>query len=226
MKRNILVTGANRGIGLEIVKQLAIQGHTVIATGRDLEKVKSKTASFKGEIMHFALDVTDPASVALLKKSLGAEIDHLDGLINNAGIMSANSGPMSSDMKESTSVISTNLLGPWRLSQSLLPLLEASKDARIINMSSGMGAWDDLSASHAAYRMSKVSLNALTVMMASELEGRVKVNSMSPGWVKTDMGGPNAQRTVEQGADTAVWLATEKDIPSGKFFRDRKEIPF
>jgi NAD(P)-dependent dehydrogenase (short-subunit alcohol dehydrogenase family) len=188
--------------------------------------VKSQTASFKGEILHFPLDVTDPASIALLKKSLSNEIDHLDGLINNAGIMSARSGPLSSDIKESASVLSTNLLGPWRLSQSLLPILEESTDARIVNISSGMGAWNDLSASHAAYRMSKVSLNALTVMMASELEGRVKVNSMCPGWVKTDMGGPNAQRTVEQGADTAVWLSTEAEIPTGRFFRDRKEIPW
>ncbi|MDA0972608.1 MAG: SDR family NAD(P)-dependent oxidoreductase [Bacteroidetes bacterium] len=226
MKRNILVTGANRGIGLEIVKQLVNEGHQVIATARDIEKLKSKTTSLKGNLLHFSLDVTDPASVALLKNSLTDTLPFIDVLINNAGIISSNQGPMASDMKEVRALISTNLLGPWRLSQALLPLLEASQDARIVNISSGMGAWDDLTASHAAYRMSKVSLNALTVMMASELEGRVTVNSMCPGWVKTDMGGPNAQQSVEQGADTAVWLSTREHIPTGKFFRDRKEIPW
>jgi NAD(P)-dependent dehydrogenase (short-subunit alcohol dehydrogenase family) len=122
-------------------------------------------------------------------------------------------------------LMETNFYGPWRLSQIFLPLLEKSENGRIINMSSGMGELKDLDGEYPAYRISKSSLNALTIMLAEGLKGkRISVNAMCPGWVKTDMGGPDAPRTVEQGADTAVWLATEEVIPTGKFFRDRREI--
>ena len=113
------------------------------------------------------------------------------------------------------------------VTKALLPLLKKSDDARVINVSSGMGAWNSLDGSYAGYRLSKVSLNALTVMFANDLHGTaIKVNTISPGWVRTDMGGSHAPDSVEQGADTIVWLATAKNIPSGKFLRNRREISF
>jgi NAD(P)-dependent dehydrogenase (short-subunit alcohol dehydrogenase family) len=121
----------------------------------------------------------------------------------------------------------TNTLGPLQLSQTLVPLLKRSRAGRIVNMSSGMGALSDMSGGYAAYRISKAALNAVTGILAAELRGAIAVNSMCPGWVRTDMGGANAERDVSQGADTAVWLALEapQDL-SGKFLRDRKIIPW
>lgn len=122
-------------------------------------------------------------------------------------------------------VMETNFYGAWRMIQVFIPLLVKSDDGRIINMSSGMGELSSLTGFYPGYSLSKSSLNALTLMFSSELKEKgIKVNAMCPGWVKTDMGGPTAPRNVSQGADTAVWLATEKEIPTGKFFRDRKEI--
>lgn len=123
--------------------------------------------------------------------------------------------------------LETNALGPLHLAQTLAPLLKRSKSARIVNMSSGMGALDDNNGGYAAYRMSKTALNAVTVILAAELLGAVAVNAVCPGWVKTDMGGAYATRDVAEGADTAAWLAL--DAPqslTGKFLRDRKVIPW
>jgi NAD(P)-dependent dehydrogenase (short-subunit alcohol dehydrogenase family) len=123
--------------------------------------------------------------------------------------------------------LETNTLAPLRLSQVLAPLLKRSGAGRIVNVSSGMGALSDMGGDHAAYRISKAALNAVTGILAAELRGKVAVNSMCPGWVKTDMGGSGAEREVGQGADTAVWLAL--DAPqnlTGKFLRDREVIPW
>jgi NAD(P)-dependent dehydrogenase (short-subunit alcohol dehydrogenase family) len=122
-------------------------------------------------------------------------------------------------------LMETNLYGPWQMIQEFLPLLRKSEDGRIINVSSGLGELKSLTGEHAAYSLSKTSLNALTLMFSNTLrEEGIRVNAVCPGWVRTDMGGPNAPRDVAQGADTIVWLATEKEIPTGKFFRDREII--
>jgi NAD(P)-dependent dehydrogenase (short-subunit alcohol dehydrogenase family) len=119
----------------------------------------------------------------------------------------------------------TNLYGAWRMIQVFVPLLEKSDDARIINISSGLGELGSLTGEYPAYSASKAALNAMTIMFASELKKSViRVNAVCPGWVKTDMGGTDAPLEVAQGADTAVWLATEPGIPTGRFFRERKEI--
>ena len=119
----------------------------------------------------------------------------------------------------------TNVFGPWRLTQAALPLLRRGRSPRIVNVSSGGGQLDDMGSGRAAYRLSKTALNALTRTLAAELP-EVSVNSICPGWVRTDMGGPTATRSVAEGADSAVWLATTDDPPSGGFFRDRRSIPW
>ena len=150
----------------------------------------------------------------------------LDVLINNAGIIAKGEAPaLQVELATVRTTLETNALGPLHLAQALAPLLKRSKSARIVNMSSGMGALNDNDGGYAAYRISKTALNAVTVILAAELRGAVAVNAVCPGWVKTDMGGPHATRDVAEGADTAVWLAL--DAPqslTGKFVRDRKVI--
>lgn len=222
--KTILVTGGNRGIGLEICNQLAVQGHTVIMGTRDLERGQNVAKTLSGKVHVMQLDVTDPESIKSLANDIDEEFGHLDVLINNAGIGVGNSGAVDADPEEVKAIMATNFYGPWYTIQGLIPLLKKSTDGRIVNMSSGMGAMSDLTGGYAGYRLSKTSLNGLTILLANELAGEVKVNAMCPGWVRTDMGGSGAPRSVKQGADTAVWLATADPIPTGKFFRDRREI--
>lgn len=221
----VLVTGANRGIGKDIVRQLAELGHTVLLGSRSLEKGTDAARNMPGKIIPVALDLNNSTDIYGVVTKISEEYGQLDALVNNAGILSAASGPGSQPVDEMRRVMETNFLGVYELTQSLLPLLKKSAEGRIVNMSSDMGARANLSPDHAAYRLSKNLLNNYTIMLAAECQGTsLKVNSMSPGWVRTDMGGPNAGRSVEKGAETAVWLVTEENIPSGKFFRDKAEI--
>jgi len=263
----VLVTGGNRGIGLEICRQLDELGHTVILGSRDLQKGKVAAAAFSRNVIVRQLDVTDEDSILRLFEAVKTDFGKLDVLINNAGIGEINEGnknPVLASAKNFMEanlfggrqltkivipvlrkagivaqrngagnislanvkqVMETNFYGPWRMIQVFVPLLLKSKEGRIINMSSGMGELKSLSGNYPGYSLSKSSLNALTIMFSNELKDKgIKVNAMCPGWVKTDMGGPNATRHVSQGGDTAVWLTTEKVIPTGKFFRDREEI--
>lgn len=224
MKKIILVTGGNRGIGKEICRQLAKMEETVILGSRDLKKGK-ETAKELGLGMDVqALDVTNTSSIIRVRDHIEKTYGKLDVLINNAGIVSASGGILESEDEDSRKVLDCNFFGPWELIKNLVPLLSKSKDGRIINMSSGMGALSELkNGGYAGYRMSKTVLNALTIQLSNELDN-IKVNAMCPGWVKTDMGGENASREVEQGAETAVWLATNKEIPNGEFLRDKKVI--
>ena len=263
----ILVTGGNKGIGLEICRQLDEMGHIVIMGSRDPEKGKESAKSLSDNLVVMQLDVTDPKSIQdsfdFIKKQYG----RLDVLINNAGLGPGHGMQQASGLREKINVLEskyrgmkkikrvlvpllrksrllskkqkvstvnlgtvkeimeTNLYGPWRMVQSFMPLLLKSNEGRIINISSGSGQLDNLAGDYHGYSLSKASLNALTIMLAGELKVKgISVNAMCPGWVKTDMGGPNATREVSQGADTAVWLATVKKIPTGKFFRDREII--
>ncbi len=265
--RTVLVTGGNRGIGLEICRQLDELGFKVIMGSRDYLKGKSAAASFSENVVVQQLDVTNEESIGNLFSFVEKEFGKLDVLINNAGIgeeledhgnqglnrvkkvlkknfyggwkvirtlipvmrragiVSERSGAKNVPLSGVRHIMETNLYGPWRMIQVFIPLLLKSEKGRVINMSSGMGELLSLSGYYPGYSLSKSSLNALTIMFSNELKEKgIKVNAMCPGWVKTDMGGPDAPRTVSEGADTAVWLATEIDIPSGKFFRDRKEI--
>lgn len=227
----IIVTGGNRGIGFEVCRQLAGRGAQVILTARKPEAGKAALAKIESAGLRAGfhpLDVTDESSVVALRDHLEKTFSRLDVLINNAGIV-ASDETSGLEVKLSTvrTTLETNTLAPLRLAQTLAPLLKRSHAGRIVNMSSGMGALPVMEGGYAAYRISKAALNAVTGILAAELRGAVAVNSMCPGWVRTDMGGPNAQRDVAQGADTAVWLALDapQDL-SGTFLRDRKVIPW
>ncbi|MDP0498490.1 MAG: SDR family oxidoreductase [Verrucomicrobiota bacterium JB022] len=223
----VVVTGGNRGIGLEICRQLVQRGAQVILTARRPEAGEKALRELKSDRASFhVLDVTDSQSIADLRDHLQGQYGRLDVLINNAGIMDDedNSGlDVGTDVVRET--FATNTLAPLELSQALMPLLRKASPGRIVNLSSGLGAISSMGAGHPAYRISKAALNAVTRILAAELDGAVVVNSMCPGWVRTDMGGENAERDVSQGADTAVWLALEAPTDlTGRFLRDRQII--
>ena len=232
-RRTALVSGANRGIGREIARQLAELGHHVIATARDPAAAEraAEELSDGGRLSLQAeqLDVADPGSVERVRERLEAEPGRLDALVNNAGVtgeVTTNASQASLDDAHQT--METNLFGAWRLAQAMLPLLRRGEHGRIVNVSSGAGQLSDMNGGSPGYRISKTALNALTRILSQE-EGPngILVNSICPGWVRTDMGGSAAPRSVEEGADTAVWLATlPDDGPAGGFFRDRQPIPW
>jgi len=235
-KRVALVTGANRGIGLEIVRQLSRIGLIAVLAARDLEKGKAAAATLVSEgldVPVVALDVTVADSIRAAVAEVGGLFGRLDVLVNNAAILKEGFSP------EDTSVLDvpidlvnltllTNTVGPLRLIQATVPGMRERGYGRIVNLSSGAGQLAEMGSGFPAYRMLKSALNALTRITAAELgPHEIKVNSVCPGWVRTDMGGPNATRTVEHGAETAVWLATlPEDGPTGGFFRDMKPIPW
>jgi len=174
------------------------------------------------------LDVTDPAQVKAVARDLRDRLGGLDVLVNNAGVLLDPRGGRFLDSRPATyeRTLATNLLGPLLLAQAIVPLMIERGYGRIVNLSSGLGQLEEMGSGTPSYRISKAALNALTRIVAADTRGTgVLVNSMCPGWVRTDMGGAEAPRTVAQGADTAVWLATlPGDGPSGGFFRDRKPI--
>ena len=227
--RVALVSGGNRGIGLEIVRQLAGRGITVILGSREEESGLAAAEGLSGDVVVSQLDVTDEGSVTRLAASVEDEFGRLDVLVNNAGISNDDGQRgMNADLDRVREALEANLLGAWRLCEVAIPLMQRGGYGRIVNVSSGMGALEDMGGGSPGYRVSKTALNALTRILASKLRGSgILVNSVCPGWVQTDMGSPRAPRPVEEGADTPVWAATlPKGGPTGGFFRDRRPIPW
>lgn len=218
----VLVSGSNRGIGREIARQLVARDCDVIVTSRHRADAEA-AASELGAVMALELDVTDDASVRAAASAVGKRFGRLDVLVNNAGITLRGTGIEDLSDDDFLRVVDTDLLGPFRMIRAFLPLLRESDDPRIVNMSSRLGQLSgELHANGTIpYSVSKAGLNMITVKVA-EMTG-MKVNSLCPGWVRTNLGGPRAPRTVEQGADTAVWLALDHD-GTGGFFHDRKRI--
>jgi NAD(P)-dependent dehydrogenase (short-subunit alcohol dehydrogenase family) len=226
-KRLALVTGANKGIGFEIVRQLSQHDFHVVLAARNRETGTRAVSRLNGRVAFQALDVSDDRSIQQAAKEFGDNYDHLDVLVNNAAIYPDEGVNILTISREQlATTFHTNTFGALRVVQAFLPYLRKAEAARVINLSSGYGEVDGLSADVPSYCLSKLALNGATIMLHQKLQSEgIAVNSMCPGWVRTDMGGPGALRSVEEGADTAVWLAT--DAPheySGKFFRDRKEI--
>ena len=230
----VMVTGANRGIGREVARQLAERGCHVLLSARgagQAEDAASEVAAASGgKVTPLTLDVSDPASIAAAVTSVGADPGRLDVLVNNAGIGSdfgvSGTAP---DFEAIQRALDTNFFGAYRLTAALLGLLRASEHPRIVNVSSGMGGVAEMGGWSPGYRVSKAALNAVTRILSTELRGDgFLINSACPGFVNTDMGGPmGATKSVEDAAAGIVWLATlPDDGPTGGFFRDGNPVAF
>lgn len=228
-----VVTGAYRGLGLETCRQLAERGYRVVLTARrepEGQAAADRLADRGLDVRFRALDVTDAASVQRLRDVLRDELGRIDCLVNNAGIFpdpapgSEVSSIFQADLDTVRRGLETNALGALRLCQALIPLMKGN--GRVVNVSSGMGQLNEMNGCCPGYRLSKTALNAVTRILADELIGTgVKVNAVCPGWVRTDMGGPDATLAVEEGARGIVWAATlPDDGPSGGFFRHGEPI--
>ena len=223
-----LITGANRGIGLEVVRQLLSRGFEVVLSCRNLsdgEVALQQLDTESGSVSLLELDVSQDQTVKVAAEEFGKRWDRLDVLVNNAGILLDASESILTVSEESLNQTwNTNSLGPLRMVRAFLPHLRRSDDPRVINVSSLAGQLKDMGGWAPAYSISKTALNAVTCVLAGELAADgIQVNSVSPGWIRTDMGGPNAPGTLEEGADTIVWLATEAPASlTGQFLRDRE----
>ena len=227
MKRTALVTGANRGIGLAIVRQLAEFGNSVLLGARDRKAGEDAAQSLRRlglDITPVHVDLTVPVTIDAAINVIAQSGRPLDILINNAGVLHEEPLLELTDAQIAES-IAVHLTGPLRLIRALGPSMVARGYGRIVNVSSGWGSFAEGMGGPEAYGVTKAALNALTVRLSKELPFTVKVNAMCPGWVRTRMGGEGATKTPDEGADTAVWLATLPDEgPTGGFFRDRKPI--
>lgn len=229
-QKTALVTGANKGIGFEVARELARLGLRVFLGARNAKagRAAAEKLSSTGDVLFLEIDISSDTSIRDAAAELARAGDHLDVLVNNAGILldeDENALSVTPEIFETT--LRTNTLGPWLVAQAFVPLLEKSAAPRIVNVSSGGGQLEDGADGWApAYCVSKTALNGVTVQLAAALP-KFAVNSVCPGWVRTDMGGENATRSVAEGAATIVWLAT--DAPhdlTGKFVKDRKVIPW
>ena len=227
-----LVTGGNRGIGLEVCRQLAQQGAKVVLGSRDPAKgiaAARPLISAGLAVEPRPLDVADIRSIRECMNWVRKDLGRLDILVNNAGIMVEDDD---ADPVEEIEIVrdtmQTNVYGPLLLSRLAIPIMKSRRYGRIVNLSSGMGSLSEMGAGYFAYRVSKAGINVVTRVLAAESEGMgILVNSVDPGWVQTAMGGRGASRTVQQGAESVVWLATLPDSgPTGGFFRDRKAVPW
>jgi len=229
-KKYALVTGGNKGIGFAICEGLLKAGFEVILAARSLDKAQAAISQLQSShVQPLVLDVDDDNSINQAAATLGQKEQYLNVLINNAGIYPDKDVTiLTIDRHLLNEAMNTNTFGAIRTTQAFFPLLGKAPSARVINVSSGYGALAGLSATASSYCLSKLALNGATIMLNEVLKPKnIAVYSMCPGWVKTDMGGDNASRTPEQGADTAIWLATNASPDlSGKFFRDRIEISY
>jgi NAD(P)-dependent dehydrogenase (short-subunit alcohol dehydrogenase family) len=234
--RIALVTGGNRGIGFEVCRQLARNGLFVILTARDRSEAEQAAEKLQGEgldVIAHQLDVTDQSSVSAADHFVRWDHGRLHVLVNNAGVSmdqdraihSIFDAPAVETLRDT---LEPNLFGPLRTCRAFIPLMKEGGYGRVVNVSSELASLSRMGDGYPTYRISKTGLNALTRILATELKGTgVLVNAGSPGWVRTDMGGPQAPRSVEEGADTIVWLATlPDDGPTGGFFQDRKPLPW
>ena len=229
-ERVAIVTGANRGIGLEVTRQLADLGYTVVLGSRDLGKGEAAAKKLKvgDRVMARRLDVTEQSTIDRLRDEIATTFGSVHVLVNNAAIhYDTWENAADADLRTVQEALDTNLFGAWRTCQAFIPLLRKSKHGRIVNVSSEAGSLASMGAGAPAYAVSKVALNALTRMLAAELRrDRILINSVCPGWVATDMGGPGG-RPVREGAASIVWAVELPDGgPTGGFFRDGRPVPW
>jgi NAD(P)-dependent dehydrogenase (short-subunit alcohol dehydrogenase family) len=224
-RRAALVTGANRGIGLEVCRQLASRGLRVILTARDPKEGDAAARALRDEgldVVAEPVDVTDAAAIRSLARQVDADV-----LVNNAAVLIGENATMiGTRIDDLRKTFETNVFGAVAFAQAFVPRMVERGYGRVVNVSSGAGQLSTMTNYAPAYSMSKAALNAFTRLLAAETSGSgVLVNCVDPGWVRTRMGGPTAPRGVEQGADTIVWLATlPANGPTGGFFRDQRQI--
>jgi len=227
-RRVALVSGANRGIGREVVRMLATEGMAVVLGSRDLRAGQEAAARMQRkrlDVRPYQLDVTDPISVEAVSQRLEVEFGRLDVLVNNAGVYPEGDAA-TMDMRVADLCWQTNALGAWRLAVATIPLMRRHRWGRIVNVSSEAGSLASMGTFMAAYNVSKAALNAVTRVLASDLRGSgILVNSVCPGWVATEMGGRGAPRSPEKGAASVVWGVTlPDDGPTGGFYRDGRQL--
>lgn len=232
MKKKVaIVTGGNRGIGLELCRQLSENNMTVFLCSRDLKKgeeAKEKLSpSTSQNIIPIQLDVNSDESVLMAYTTISHYTKHVDVLINNAGIFIDPDYPaLKTELKSIEQTFQTNTLGPLRVTLTMLPLMKKN-GGHIINISSGKGQLEDMEGGSLGYRLSKTALNCVTKTLSSELSPfNIQINAVCPGWVKTEMGGPNASLSVDQAVSNIIWLITYPHGKSGSFFSSRKVIPW
>jgi len=231
--RVALVTGANRGIGLEVCRQLAVRRYRVILTARDGSKAEAAARMLRAagdlDVQHARLDVADPQSIRTLVDELAERSENVDVLVNNAAILlGEDQAVLDVPVDELRRTFETNVFGAVGVAHAFVPGMVERRFGRVVNVSSEAGQLASMRTYAPAYAMSKAALNAFTVQLGEATRGTgVLVNSACPGWVRTDMGGPGASRSVEEGADTIVWLATLSSRgPTAGFFSDRRAIPW
>ncbi|KML30757.1 MULTISPECIES: SDR family oxidoreductase [Priestia] len=225
-----LVTGGNRGIGYELVRQLAMKGFKVILTSRNSEtghKAVQKLKDSRLDVSFLTMDINNQTSIGQAAAKVSEQYGRLNVLINNAGIyLDKNQKLVDMDPSVLEKTLETNFFGAYHVIRSFMPLMEQQAYGRIINVSSEYGAMSEMSSPGVgAYKLSKLILNGLTQLIAAESTKDIKINAVDPGWVSSDMGGPSAPRTPQQAARSILWLATiGPEGPSGGFFKDGKQI--
>lgn len=230
--RRIVITGVSRGIGFETARLFLREGAQVLGTGRDLDRLEAARQRLDPEgrrLSVVAADLVDAGAPERLASAVRERWGALDILFNNAAVQidGAARGLLDNDEAVFHESMAVNLVAPYRVCRALVPLLLEGHEPRIVNVSSGAGNFESMrSAGIATYRLSKFALNGLTMLLATELAGKVAVNAFDPGWVKTDLGGPNAPGHPEESARGALALATAPFAETGKFWKDGLEIPF
>ncbi len=227
--KRILITGASRGIGKCTARLFLKEGAKVIGTGKDEERLKDVAKEFKnyGDFSYVVSDLSKKGFEKNIVEVVANKWGALDILVNNAGVMLAYGGLIEDKGGIIEDTFQVNLFAPYCLVRALVPFLLKGNEPRIINVSSGAGQFEALKLTDiASYRLSKFALNGFTILLSNELKGKIAVNSLDPGWVKTDLGGNMAPGDPEDSAKGALAVATLPFIVTGKFFKDGNEIPF
>lgn len=236
MKHTALITGGNRGIGYEVARQLGAQGNRIILGVRDIKSGNRAAGELRSagiDARAVLVDVASSASVRACAAELDAQNEHIDILINNAAIIRGGgkkretpSTIMATSEEEWREILDINVLGTVWMCQAFIPGMVARGYGRVVNVSSSCGSFArGLSCDESPYAVSKAAVNAITLKLAEEVKGNIKINAVDPGWVRTRMGGEHAPRSIEEGADTIVWAATlPAAAPTGAFFRDRSPL--